>query len=144
MSGVRIPARSLYNKDLITKELGEKTEEEYKKEIWKQIKEINKERFELFWKEYPRKVNKFKTEEWFNKNNLTDEQFNLIITKLKKYKDTTDWKKDNGKYIPYPTTWLNQKRWEDDVVSISESNNPNNVIKYSDEWWNKLGSDSND
>lgn len=46
--------------------------------------------------------------------------------------------------IPYPTTWLNQKRWEDDVVSISESNNPNNVIKYSDEWWNRLGSDSND
>lgn len=108
------------------------------------IKEINKERFELFWKEYPRKVNKFKTEEWFNKNSLTDEQFDLIITKLKKYKDTTDWKKDNGKYIPYPTTWLNQKRWEDDVISISESNNPNNIVKYSDEWWNKLGSDSGD
>lgn len=108
------------------------------------IKEINKERFELFWKEYPRKVNKFKTEEWFNKNSLTDEQFDLIITKLKKYKDTTDWKKDNGKYIPYPTTWLNQKRWEDDVISISESNNPNNIVKYSDEWWKKLGSDSCD
>lgn len=108
------------------------------------IKEINKERFELFWKEYPRKVNKFKTEEWFNKNSLTDEQFDLIITKLKKYKDTTDWKKDNGKYIPYPTTWLNQKRWEDDVISISESNNPNNIVKYSDEWWKKLGSDSGD
>ena len=106
--------------------------------------EENKERFELFWKEYPRKVNKFKTEEWFNKNSLTDEQFDLIITKLKKYKDTTDWKKDNGKYIPYPTTWLNQKRWEDDVISISESNNPNNIVKYSDEWWKKLGSDSGD
>lgn len=107
-------------------------------------KEIYKERFELFWKEYPRKVNKFKTEEWFNKNNLTKEQFDLIISKLKKYKDTTDWKKDNGKYIPYPTTWLNQKRYEDEVITISESNNPVNIKKYSDEWWNKLGSDSND
>ena len=38
-----ICAKVVYNKDLITKELGEKTEEEYKKEIWKQIKEINKE-----------------------------------------------------------------------------------------------------
>ena len=36
-------AKVVYNKDLITKELGEKTEEEYKKEIWKQIKEIKKE-----------------------------------------------------------------------------------------------------
>lgn len=107
-------------------------------------KEIYKERFELFWKEYPRKVNKFKTEEWFNKNNLTKEQFDLIISKLKKYKDTTDWKKDNGKYIPYPTTWLNQKRYEDEVITISESNNPVNIKKYSDEWWNQLGSDSND
>lgn len=108
------------------------------------IKEINKERFELFWKEYPKKVNKFKSEEWFNKNNLTDEQFDLIMTKLKRFKDTSDWKKDNGKYIPYPITWLNQKRWEDEVITISESNNPNNIVKYSDEWWNKLGSDSND
>lgn len=107
-------------------------------------KEIYKERFELFWKEYPRKVNKFKTEEWFNKNNLTKEQFDLIISKLKKYKDTTDWKKDNGKYIPYPTTWLNQKRYEDEVITISETNNPVNIKKYSDEWWNQLGSDSND
>ena len=23
--------------------------------------------------------------------------------------------KDNGQYIPYPTTWLNQKRWEDEL-----------------------------
>ena len=38
-----ICAKVVYNKDLITKELGEKTEEEYKEEIWKQIKEINKE-----------------------------------------------------------------------------------------------------
>ena len=38
-----ICAKIVYNKDLITKELGEKTEEEYKKEIWNNIKEINKE-----------------------------------------------------------------------------------------------------
>lgn len=106
------------------------------------IKEIYKEKFELFWEEYPKKVNKFKTEEWFNKNKLTDEQFNLIIAKLKKFKGTSDWKKDNGKYIPYPTTWLNQKRWEDDVPEDASS--PENVAKYSEEWWNRLGSGSSD
>lgn len=106
------------------------------------IKEINKERFELFWKEYPKKVNKFKSEEWFNKNKLTDEQFDLIITKLKKIKETSDWKKDNGRYIPHPTTWLNQRRWEDDV--IEETSSSENIVKYSEEWWNKLGGASND
>lgn len=102
------------------------------------IKEIYKEKFDVFWKEYPKKINKFKTEEWFKKNNPNDNLFNLIITKLKKFKDSSDWKKDNGKYIPYPTTWLNQKRWEDDIIS------ENTIAKYSDEWWNQLGSDSND
>ena len=74
-----------------------------------------KENFEEFWKEYPRKVNKFKTEEWFKKNNPNEETFNLILNKLKQMKKTDSWKKENGKYIPYPTTWLNQKRWEDEL-----------------------------
>ncbi|MNY63023.1 hypothetical protein D3C86_1999290 [compost metagenome] len=26
-----------------------------------------------------------------------------------------DWLKDGGKYVPMPTTWLNGRRWEDEV-----------------------------
>lgn len=86
-----------------------------KKNIYK------KEFFETFWKSYPKKTNKFKTEEWFKKNKPSEELIKLILTKLDKFKDTDEWKKDNGKYIPYPTTWLNQKRWEDEI-NISTSN----------------------
>lgn len=99
------------------------------------IKEIYKEKFEIFWNSYPRKVNKFKTQEWFKKNNPSDETLNLILEKLDKFKCTNEWKKENGKYIPYPTTWLNQKRWEDE---IKESSNKDEVKKYSDEWWDRL------
>ena len=28
-------------------------------------------------------------------------------------KESADWKKEGGKYIPYPATWLNNRRWED-------------------------------
>ena len=35
-------AKIVYNKDVIKERLGEKTESEYKEEIWKEIKEINK------------------------------------------------------------------------------------------------------
>ncbi len=35
-------AKIVYNKDLIVKELGDKPEEQYKKLIWEQVKEINK------------------------------------------------------------------------------------------------------
>ena len=34
-------AKIVYNADLIKEFLGEKTQEEYKEEIWKKIKEIN-------------------------------------------------------------------------------------------------------
>jgi len=30
-------------------------------------------------------------------------------------KATEQWRKDNGQFIPHPQTWLNQRRWEDDV-----------------------------
>jgi len=30
-------------------------------------------------------------------------------------KKSPEWTKDNGKYIPYPATWLNAKGWEDEL-----------------------------
>ncbi len=31
-------------------------------------------------------------------------------------KSTDGWKKDKGRFIPYPATWLNQGRWQDKPV----------------------------
>lgn len=75
---------------------------------------INK--FEEFYKQYPRKVKKQDVEKWFKKNKPTDELFKKIIDSLNKFKNSYDWKKDNGQFIPYPSTWLNQKRWEDESI----------------------------
>ena len=36
------------------------------------------------------------------------------------FKKSKEWKKENGKYIPHPTTWLNQKRWEDELNDSHE------------------------
>ena len=79
-------------------------------------KETYKEKFETFYKAYPRKVGKSYTEKWFTKNKPNDELFDLIMRKLEMFKKSPDWFKDNGQFIPYPTTWLNQKRWEDEIV----------------------------
>lgn len=80
------------------------------------IKETYKEKFETFYKAYPRKVGKANVEKWFNKNKPNEELFNLMMRKLELFKKSPDWFKDNGQFIPYPTTWLNQKRWEDEIV----------------------------
>lgn len=68
--------------------------------------------FEAFWDFYPRKVKKSKAQESWIKGHcsgLTDS----ILAAVKREREGEEWNRDHGKYIPHPTTWLNQKRWED-------------------------------
>lgn len=91
------------------------------KEIYK---EIYKEKFEKFYSLYPRKVGKVKVEDWFKRNNPNEELFNNIIHGLEAY--NIKWSKDktDKKYIPHPTSWLNAKRWEDEIdTSLEELKN---------------------
>ena len=74
---------------------------------------IFEERFEIFYKEYPRHLDKEKVKKWFLKNKPDEELFNLIMSKLNDYKKI--WENKDKQYIPYPSTWLNQKRWEDEI-----------------------------
>ena len=36
-----------------------------------------------------------------------------MMQALEKFKNSNEWKSNNGQFIPHPTSWLNQKRWED-------------------------------
>ena len=76
-------------------------------------KEIYKERFEEFYKSYPKHLKKVEVEKWFYKNKPDETLFKTIMTQLEKFKQTREW--SNTQYIPYPSTWLNQKRWEDQI-----------------------------
>ena len=81
----------------------------------KNLKENTKENFETFYKAYPKKIGKANVEKWFIKNNPDEKLFKLMMNKLELFKRSPDWLKDNGQFIPYPSTWLNQKRWEDEI-----------------------------
>ena len=74
------------------------------------------EQFEQFYKEYPKKVGKAYAKKSFEKIKLTDDLFNLIIINLKKQKEAWEHNKTNKQYIPNPSTWLNQERWNDDIL----------------------------
>ena len=76
-----------------------------------QNNKIYEERFEIFYKNYPRKVKKKETLKWFIKNKPDEELFNIMINKLEEFKKI--WKDKN--YIPHPTTWLNSERWNDEI-----------------------------
>lgn len=72
--------------------------------------------FAKFWKRYPNKKGKTKAEQSWAKLRLTTALFDAIMDGLGRYCVSRDWLKDDGQYIPHPATWLNQRRWEDEVV----------------------------
>ena len=68
--------------------------------------------FAMFWKAYPRKKDKANAEKAFKKVKVS---VDVLINVIEKQKKTADWIKEGGKYIPYPATWLNGRRWEDEI-----------------------------
>jgi len=73
------------------------------------------EKFETFWKEYPVKKAKSVAIKSWNKLKIDNDLFLIIMTAVKNHKKSIQWVKDNGQFIPMPSTWLNQRRWEDEL-----------------------------
>ncbi len=71
--------------------------------------------FDSFWCAYPKKKNKLRAQEVFYRLNVTDDLLQKIITAINKQKLTEEWQKENGRFIPYPDTWLKYRRWEDET-----------------------------
>ena len=72
-------------------------------------------RFDRFWGAYPRKVARKKCLAIWLALKLTDEQADQVVAAVKRYCQTDQWQKEGGKFIPHPSTFLNQGRWEDEI-----------------------------
>lgn len=71
--------------------------------------------FDKFWAAYPRKVSKPQAKSAWKKLRVDEEMLEEILASLEKWKASYGWQKNNGQFIPYPATWLNNHQWEDDV-----------------------------
>ena len=74
----------------------------------------NGEALAQFWSAYPKRKDKARAKIAFAKLDPDDELVNRMLEAIELSKASRDWREDNGKYIPHPTTWLNGKRWEDE------------------------------
>lgn len=90
-------------------------------------------RFSEFWKAYPRKVGKATAEKAWAKLKVTDELHSTILAALEKHKVSDQWTKDGGQFIPHPSTWLNQRRWEDELEA-AQPEEPVRQINWVDGW----------
>lgn len=73
--------------------------------------------FEAFWKQYPRKVAKPDALKAWKRLRPAGRLLADLMAGLERQKKSADWQKDGGQYIPYPSSWLNGRRWEDEVTA---------------------------
>ena len=99
------------NLEAIKKEEVEKGNK--KKEVLKPIAQTEKD-FDTFWDEYPNRKGKGKAREAFKKA-IKKTTLETMLEAVRRQKQGAQWKKDDGRFIPYPATWLNQERWDDEV-----------------------------
>jgi hypothetical protein len=84
------------------------------------------ERFERFWEHYPRKTGKGAAEKSFVKYKPSEELTKQMIDAVEALKSSEQWQKESGRFIPLPATWLNQKRWEDEILQSNGGNDEDN------------------
>ncbi len=99
---------------------------------------INSE-FDSFYATYPKKVAKHNAKKAWMKNKCSLEQ---VLPALEAHKK--NWK--DPQFIPHPATWLNQRRWEDDITVNNTQANPTRMLpadlikhnNWTDEFWTWL------
>lgn len=73
------------------------------------------ELFARFWNLYPNKKGKAAAEKAWAKLKADSQLFDRIAEGLARQVVCQAWVKDGGAFIPHPATWLNGRRWEDEV-----------------------------
>ena len=74
--------------------------------------------FLKFWEAYPRKVAKKESLRAFQKLNPDERLLEAMLKAVNRQRDSEEWKRDGGKYVPHAPSWLNGARWEDEVETL--------------------------
>lgn len=75
--------------------------------------------FDFFWRHYPKKSSRQAAIRAWDKLKPGNELCHIMLAALKRDCDSPQWTKDSGSFIPHFSTWLNQRRWEDEGVDLS-------------------------
>lgn len=116
--------RSDKDKDSIDPSSAKAAEDPPSEEPVRPAKKVYDPKFEQFWNAYPKVRRKAKRDAEKAFLRIKDTSLEEMLEALERQKKSADWKKDNGKFIPYPSTWLNGRRWEDDMETPSDTSFP--------------------
>lgn len=75
--------------------------------------------FALFWQAYPKKTNQPTAKRAWLKLKPDADLARRIVEDVQARRNSFDWTKDSGQFIPNPGTYLNGRRWEDAVETLA-------------------------
>lgn len=73
--------------------------------------------FASFWARYPRKVGKQDAAKAWKRLKADAGLVLAIHEGLERARESEQWRRDGGQFIPHPATWLNGRRWEDEAMA---------------------------
>lgn len=72
--------------------------------------------FDIFYQAYPKKAGKPSALKAFKKCKPDESLLQKMLDALEIQKQSPQWAKDGGQYIPHPATWINGERWNDSTT----------------------------
>ena len=72
--------------------------------------------FDDFWKAYPRKDGKEAARKAFAKAVKTRADLETVLNALEWQRSCDQWAKDGGQFIPHASTYLNNRRFNDEPI----------------------------
>ena len=75
--------------------------------------------FDAFWQSYPKKAAKKLAAQAFAKIKPGAELLAHMLAAIEVQRVSEAWRKNNGEFIPLPTTWLNGERWQDEAPAAA-------------------------
>lgn len=76
--------------------------------------------FDLFWSAYPKRRSKGQAKKTWEKLNPDEQLVAKMVATIERAKKSVEWQKENGQFIPYPSSWLNAQGWEDEYTVTTE------------------------
>lgn len=91
--------------------------------------------FDTFWNLYPRKAGKANAKKAWQKLNPDCSVMELIAENIADRLAKGEWTKDKESYILHASTFLNQNRWEDEVLE-KQHERPKSIDSAASKWLN--------
>ena len=78
------------------------------------IEKTENDRFERFWNAYPRRQKKHEARRVFFALDVDEALLSLMLESIERWRESEQWKLEEGRFIPDAVRWLRGRRWEDE------------------------------